>query len=91
MEKSGVGAVTVRLKICVLATGAPDAFDARVTNTGPPTGVLTAALTVSVTVTGDDTVGFTEFEGEKKQVAPEGSPDGQLRVTAPEKLPEAVT
>ncbi len=55
-----------------------------------PLGVLPAAVTVRVTVTGFDDVGLAGF-GEKLQVAPLGRPLEQLNVTACANEPEAVT
>jgi hypothetical protein len=74
-----------------LVEGAPAVAAAIVIVTGPPTGVPEAAVTAKLTVTGDDDVGLTELEGEKRHAAPDGSPDEQLRVTVPAKLPAAVT
>ena len=71
--------------------GAPATVAARVTIFGPPSGVPDPAVTVSVTVTGDEEVGFTELDGENTQAAPEGSPAEQLSATVPAKLPAAVT
>jgi hypothetical protein len=83
--------VTVKLNVCVLAEGAPAVVAARVTDTGPPTGVPAAAVTVRVTVTGVEEVGFTELAGENRQLAPVGIPVEQLSATAPANEPEAVT
>jgi hypothetical protein len=74
-----------------LAEGAPAAIAEIVTVVGPPTGVPTPAVTVNVTVTGEEDVGLTELDGENTQAAPAGSPAEQLNVTVPEKLPDAVT
>jgi hypothetical protein len=89
--KSAAGAVTVRLNVCVLAAGAPVVIAETVTVVGPPIGVPVAAVTVSATVTGAEDVGLTELDGENTQAAPVGSPAGQLSVTVPAKLPDAVT
>jgi hypothetical protein len=89
--KSGTGPVTVRLNDCVLAAGAPVVIAEIVTVVGPPTGVAALAVTVSVTVTGVEDVGLTKLDGENTHAAPTGSPDGQVRVTVPAKLPAAVT
>jgi len=89
--KSGTSFVTVKLNDCVLAAGAPVVIAEIVTKVGPPTGVPAAVFTVSVTVTGAEDVGLTELDGENTQAAPVGSPAGQLSVTVPAKLPEAVT
>jgi hypothetical protein len=91
MAKFGTGPVTVSPNVCVFAVGAPAAIAETVTVLGPPNGVPVAAVTVNVTVTGDEAVGLTEFDGENKQAAPVGNPAGQLSVTAPEKFPKAVT
>jgi hypothetical protein len=90
-EKSAPAAVTVSSRVCVFAAGAPAVIAATVRMIGPPNGVDTPAVTVNVTVTGAEELGLTEPDGEKTQVAPLGSPAGQLRVTVPEKLPAAVT
>ena len=74
-----------------MAEGAPAAIAESVTVVGPPTGVPAAAVTVNVTVTGDEDVGLTELDGENTQAAPVGSPAEQLSVTVPAKLPDAVT
>jgi hypothetical protein len=74
-----------------LAAGAPVAVAASVTISGPPSGVPAPAVTVNVTVTAEETVGLTELDGENTQAAPAGSLTGQLSVTVPAKLPEAVT
>jgi len=91
IAKSPVCLVTVKLKVCVLAEGAPAVIAESVTSTGPPTGVPAPVVTVNVTVTGDEDVGLTELDGENTQAAPDGSPAGQLSATVPEKLPAAVT
>ena len=83
--------MTVRLKVCVFAEGAPGVIAAIVTVTGPPTAVPAAAVTVTVTVTGAKDVGLTELDGENTQAAPDGSPDAQFSETAPLKFPAAVT
>jgi hypothetical protein len=83
--------VTVSPKDCVLEAGAPTAIAAIVTIAGPPIGVASAAVTVNMTVTGDDDVGLTVLDGENMQAVPDGSPAEQLKVTVPEKLPAAVT
>jgi len=83
--------VTVRLKVCVLAAGAPGVVAEIVTVTGPPVGVPAAAVTVNVTVTGVEDVGLTALDGENRHAAPVGSADEQLKVTVPAKLPNAVT
>lgn len=90
-EKSGGAADTVKLKVWVLAAGAPLTFAASVTVAGPPKGVAALAETVMVTLTGVEAVGVTELEGEKTQAVPLGSPLGQLRFTVPENDPEAET
>jgi hypothetical protein len=90
IEKSGTGAVTCSENVCVLAAGAPEVVAESVT-VELPTGVLTAAVTVNVTVTGVLEVGFTVAEGEKAHAAPVGRPLGQLSVTEPEKEPDADT
>jgi hypothetical protein len=74
-----------------LAAGAPVAISEIVTVVGPPSGVPAAAVTVNATGAGVEEVGFTELDGENTQAAPAGSPAGQLSVTVPAKLPEAVT
>jgi hypothetical protein len=74
-----------------LAAGAPVAIAEIVTVVGPPSGVPAAAVTVNATGAGVEEVGFTELDGENTQAAPAGSPTGQLSVTVPAKLPEAVT
>ena len=79
------------MNVCVLAEGAPATVAATVTIFGPPSGVPLPAVTVNVTVTGDEDVGFTELDGVNTQAAPAGSPAGQLSVTVPAKLPDAVT
>jgi hypothetical protein len=89
--KSEADPVTVSLNVCVLAAGAPAAIAEMVTVVGPPTGVPGAAVTVNVTVTGVEDVGFTALDGENTQAAPAASPDEQLSVTVPAKLPDAVT
>jgi hypothetical protein len=89
--KSHPPAVTVRPNVCVLAAGAPAAVAETVTVVGPPTGVPPAAVTVNVTVTGVEDVGFTALDGDNTQPAPAGSPAEQLSVTVPAKLPDAVT
>ena len=81
----------VRLNVCVLAAGAPVVMAEIVTVAGPPSGVAAIAVTVNVTVTGAEDVGFTELDGENTQAAPEGSPAGQESVTVAAKLPAAVT
>jgi hypothetical protein len=81
----------VRLNVCVFAEGAPAVIAESVTSTGPPTGVPAAAVTVKLTVTGEEDVGLTELDGENAQVAPAGNPVEQLSVTNPAKLPKAVT
>jgi hypothetical protein len=83
--------VTVSPNVRVLAAGAPAAIAEIVTIVGPPNGVPDAAVTLNVTVTGDEAVGLTELEGENTQAAPVGSPAEQLSVIVPEKLPNAVT
>jgi hypothetical protein len=89
--KSGVGTFTVRVKVCVLAAGAPGVVAEIETVTGPPTGVPSAAVTVSETVTGCEAVGLTELDGEKRQAAPDGRPVAQFSVTKSSKLPAADT
>jgi hypothetical protein len=89
--KSGDGPVTVNLNVCVLAEGAPVVTAEIVTVVGPPTGAPADAVTVNVTVTEVEDVGITELDGENTQATPAGSPAEQLRVTAPAKLPAAVT
>jgi hypothetical protein len=89
--KSAAGPVTVRPNVCILAAGAPVAIAEIVTVFGPPNEVPAAAITVNVTVTGAEDVGLTEPDGENTQAAPVGSPAEQLSITAPEKLPDAVT
>jgi len=74
-----------------LAEGAPAASAEIVTVAGPPNGVPAAAVTVNVTVTGEEEVGLTELDGENTQAAPVGSPAGQLSATVSAKLPAAVT
>jgi len=74
-----------------LAAGAPAVIAEIVTVTGPPAGVPAAAVTVNLTVTGDEDVGLTELDGENTQAAPVGRPAEQLSVTVPAKLPAAVT
>jgi hypothetical protein len=91
MAKSGAGGVTVSKNVCVLGAGAPAAIAESVTFSGPPCGVEVAAVTVKVTVTGEEEVGDTVLEGEKVHAAPVGNPAGQARVTMSAKLPEAVT
>jgi hypothetical protein len=91
MAKSPADLLTVSKNVCVLGAGAPATVAARVTINGPPTGVPDAAVTVNVTVTGDEEVGLTEFDGEKTHVAPVGNPMGQLKTTVPAKIPDAVT
>ena len=89
--KSGPAPVTVSPKVCVLAEGAPAVIAEIVTTVGPPAGVPAPAVTVKVTVTGVEDVGFTELDGENTQTAPAGNPAEQLSVTVPAKLPAAVT
>jgi len=91
IAKSGAGGETVSRKVCVFGAGAPAAVAESVTMSGPPCGVEVAAVTVNVTVTGDDEVGDTVLDGEKTHAAPAGNPVGQARVTVPAKLPKAVT
>lgn len=88
MVKSGM-AVTVSDKVCVLGAGAPDEVAEMVT-VDVPGGVLSEVAMFRVTATGFEAVGFTEAEGEKLQVAPEGSPL-QESVTVLLNDPEAVT
>jgi hypothetical protein len=73
-----------------LAAGAPAVIAEIVTVAGPPTAVPVAAVTVKVTVTGDEDVGLNVLDGENTQFAPAGCPE-QLSATVPAKLPEAVT
>src|SRR5208282_3197492 len=87
IAKSGAGPVTVNPNVCVLAEGAPVVIAEIVTVVGPPSGVPAAAVTVNVTVTGEEDVGFTEFDGENTQAAPVGRPAEQLSVAVPAKLP----
>jgi len=89
--KSGPAPVTVNPNVFVLAAGAPAAIAEIVTVVGPPTGVPAAAVTVKVTVTGAEEVGFTKLDGENTQAAPAGSPAEQFSVTVPAKLPAVVT
>jgi len=91
IAKSGTGPVTVRANVCILAAGAPAAIAEMVTVVGPPTGVPADTVTVIVTVTDDEEVGFTELDGENPQAAPAGSPAEQPSVTVSAKLPAAVT
>jgi hypothetical protein len=91
IAKFPVRPVTVKRNVCVLDAGAPAVVAASVTVAGPPTGVPAAAVTVNVTVTGDEAVGLTELDGENTQAAPAGNPEGQVSVTVPAKLPAAVS
>jgi hypothetical protein len=89
--KFAAGPVTVSAKVWLLAAGAPAVIAETVTVVGPPTGVAAAAVTVNVTVTGEEAVGLTELDGENTQAAPVGSPTGQLSAIVPEKFPSAAT
>jgi len=72
-----------------LAAGAP-AVLAEIVTLEVATVALSAALTVSVIVTGLAVVGLTALDGEKLQVTPVGKPL-QLSVTTCPNEPKAVT
>jgi hypothetical protein len=85
--KSGF-AVTLSVKVCVFAAGAP-LLVADMVTIDAPIGDGTGTFTVSPTLTGVVAVGFTTLEGAKEQVAPAGNPK-QARVTLPLKKPRPV-
>ena len=88
--KLGTGAVTCNANVCVLAAGAPVVVAESVT-VELPTGVANAAVTVNVTVTGVEDVGFTVADGENTHAAPAGSPLGHVSATEPANDPDADT
>jgi spore maturation protein SpmB len=84
-----VKSATVSVSTCVFGAGAPGVL-AEIVRLYWPSGVAVVVATVMVTVTGVLDVGFTVADGEKLQVT---AVAGVLHdsVTAPEKLPSALT